>query len=415
MIKIKYKKIKRIKIQKNIRIPIIAVLGLLIIFSAYSAYAAYQIPTTLEEKQPVYNYSHRGQYNYIVHIKNNSLYETEALLPGQGVYFTKLIDHVDATYTYRFSGDLTAEIEGIYTLIGQIQTTLWTKDYTLIPETTFTSNTDQAKFTIEFPINTSIFKNYLTQINNETGVTAQSPTLVLQCTVYLTAHTNYGDVHEIFSPSLQIPLEGNILKIDGTLLTTQSGKLEQKIEVTQAGVIEQRNSWRIASILFSIILIGFVAITATDIIPTTPAQRFINKIKKKYGEWIVESTTPPITKKIETIKVKRFDDLLKISEDLGKPVIHYSTVTKNPGELHTFYVFDENIYYKYILPQEEQVTKTTRCPKCQTRIEYEGTPGKEIKIICPACGKSGKTTIEKPIKNGFLRKIKIPLVKSKNN
>ena len=407
-------KIKRIKLNRNLRLPIIAIIGLIIILSAYTTYAAYQTPTTTTEKIPTYSYTHLGNFDYQIQIKNNSLYNTTLLLPGQGVYFKKLIEKINASYTYTYQGDKPANIQGRYTLEAQIQTSLWTKEYTLKPETAFQSDTGQATYTIKFPINTTRFENYLDEINNQTGVTPQDPTLIIQSTTYTSAHTSNTDIHEIFQASLQIPLQGNILNIDGLLTTTQTGTKETTIEINQTGITEQRNTWTIATIIFTGLFFGFIGITTSETRPITTAERLIRKIKKKYGDWIVETTKLPTTKEAKTIAVKKFDDLIKISEDLGKPVIHYTTTTANPGEIHTFYIFDENVHYEYTLPMDEKLQKTTRCPECRTKITVEGQPGEKTHVTCPACGNKGTITFEKT-QPGLIDKIKTTLKLNKNN
>ena len=47
------------------------------------------------------------------------------------------------------------------------------------------------------------------------------------------------------------------------------------------------------------------------------------------------------------IPTKSLDDLVKISEELGKPIIYAVT---NSEKKHSFYVLDDQMYYQYILP-----------------------------------------------------------------
>lgn len=391
MIKIRVKPIKKIKLQKDLRLSVVIILGILIIVSAYSAYAAYQQPTTTEETQTAVGYTHTGMYNYNVYLTNNSLFDTNVLSPGQGTYFKKLVDHINASYTYTFRTSISSTIDGKYELTAEVQTSTWTKAFVLISKTSFNSSTSKAQFTINFPINTTIFEDYVTQINNETGVSASDAVLVITCKVLLSADTKYGDINEVFSPPIQVSLGGNIINIDGSLTNTQTGTLETTAEIDHPEVMTQRNNWTIASILFVIIFIAFARVTIfTE--PESETAIQLKKIKKKYGEWIVETDklTPPKDAKI--ISVNSLDDLVKLSEELGKPVIH-STPTLD--EEHTFYVFDEAMIYQHVLPEGEQLKKTTRCPKCNTEATCEGIPGQKIHITCSNCGNKGIVTFEK--------------------
>ena len=114
----------------------------------------------------------------------------------------------------------------------------------------------------------------------------------------------------------------------------------------------------------------------------------VKKIRKKYDEWIVETEKRPMVKGAEVIPMKSLEDLVKISEELGKPVIYY----KSPPDLeekHTFYVLDETVHYEYVLTDNEKIKKTARCSKCNTKVSYEEYPWENIYVTCPNCGSKG--------------------------
>jgi len=398
MKKIVTKPIKRIKLQRELRLSVIVVIGILVIVSAYSAYAGYQQPTTTEETQTAVGYTHTGTYNYNVYLLENNLFATDVLGPGQGTFFKKLVDHINASYTYTFRTSLSSTIEGSYELTAEVQTSMWTKAFPLVSKTNFNSSNSQVQFTINFPIDTVQFEEYIGKISNQTGVAATDSVLVITCRVLLSADTEYGDINEVFSPSIQVSLGGNIINIDGTLANTQTGTLETTVETDHPEVITQRNNWTIASILFAIIFIIFALVTTTFAEPEHATAKQLKKIMKKYGEWIVETDKLLPSKDTKIVSINSLDDLVKLSEELGKPVIHATPI---PNGEHTFYVFDEAMSYQYILPEGEQIKKITSCPKCGTKVTCNGTPGQKTIITCPSCGSKGTVTFEKARKPFF--------------
>jgi len=387
--------IKKIKIQTNLRMAMIAILGVILIISAYStygAYAAHQQPITTEESIPIVEYTHTGTFNYIVYFKNNTVYNTSILYPGQGNIFKKITDYINASLTYRFFCDQLADIDGTYELTAEIQTSIWTKEYTIIPQTAFSStNSKQASFNANFPINYSRFESIVTQINNETGVTAGDTALIMKCNIDINAETNKGDISESFTPSLNISLGGNIIEIEGDLSQYSSGVLEETQEIVQQVSIEQSLYWSVTSIVFLIVLAVFFMFTKSDEAAFGKTDKRVKKILKKYGEWIVETEKLPTIEGAKIAPMKSLDDLVKISEELGKPIIH---VASDKDKKHTFYVFDEAMSYQYILPKGEQLKKTTRCPKCGTKITCNGSLGQKTSIACPSCGNKGTVTFE---------------------
>jgi len=216
-IKIDKIKIKRKKIPTRIRMSLIIVLGILALASIFSAAAITpEGAKTVDKPIPVCNYYHSGNFNYVAHLKDNTVYSTTILLPGQATLFKKITDYLNATLAYSFSCDLSATISGSYKLSAEIQTDIWSKQYTIVPTTRFDTN----DFKIDFVVNHSHYENIVTTINNEIGVTAVEPTLVFKCEISITAQTNAGIIIDKFIPTLTMPLSGNIIEITGDLKQT---------------------------------------------------------------------------------------------------------------------------------------------------------------------------------------------------
>ena len=80
---------------------------------------------------------------------------------------------------------------------------------------------------------------------------------------------------------------------------------------------------------------------------------------------------------------------MKVSEQLGKPVFHYSLDEKS----HNYYVLEESIIYQYKITSDGKQIKIVKCPDCETNIECKGKSGETVKVICPNCKKKGETKI----------------------
>ena len=351
-LKIKPIRIKKKKIQNNIRLAVIAILGVILIISAYStygAYVAYEQPITTEESVPIVEYTHTGKFSYIAYLKNNTVYNTNILYPGQGNIFKKITDHINASLSYRFSCNKIADMAGIYEITAKIQTDLWSKEYTVTSNTAFSSNGSTANFNINFPIDYANFERIVNQINNETGVNAADTTLIISCNIDIVAKTNEGNIYDSFAPSLSIPLKTNIIEIDGNLTQSKSGVLEETQTIVQENSIEQSVYWGLTSVIFLVALALFYIFTKSDRIILNKADKQVKKILKKYGEWIVETEKLPVLVGSKMISTKSLDDLVKISEELGKPIIY--TIT-NSEKKHVFYVLDDQMHYQYVIPDK---------------------------------------------------------------
>ena len=347
MKKIKFNKnkttIKRKKIPAKIRMAVIALLGILTLASLVNVVAISSAePTTTEKNIPLCNYNHQGEFNYMVYLKNNTVYETTVLHPGQATIFKKITDHINASFSYRFDIDCSATIQGSYKLVFQLQTDIWSKEYTIIQKTKFDTN----NFNINFQINTTHYENIIKTINEETGVPAQNPTLNITCEITITAQTNQENIYETFTPKLSIPVGGNTIEINGDLTQTKTGAVQTTIQIQTANENQGSSRSLITAVAFFLPIIPFMVFTKNDYTTLTETEKQINKIKKKYREWLVEIDNPPkMQLGIENVTTKSLEDLIKTSEELGKPLLYYSSPT---DKTHTFYVLDDTIHYQYV-------------------------------------------------------------------
>ncbi len=71
----------------------------------------------------------------------------------------------------------------------------------------------------------------------------------------------------------------------------------------------------------------------------------VANIKKKYGDWIADARElPPIKKDQSLISLNSMEDLIKIAEELGRPVIHVKNEQK-----HYYYVLDGSMRYEHLV------------------------------------------------------------------
>ena len=115
-------------------------LCIIILFSLSTAYGAYQEPTTTNETIVTYEYTQNGIFDFSVNLKNNSWSNKTTIKPGQETIFKKIVDSINASFTYIYHGDEPAETTGEYYLSAQVKTELWEKEYIIVSKSNFSSN-----------------------------------------------------------------------------------------------------------------------------------------------------------------------------------------------------------------------------------------------------------------------------------
>ncbi|MGA9695215.1 MAG: DUF5305 family protein, partial [Dehalococcoidales bacterium] len=73
--------------------------------------------------------------------------------------------------------------------------------------------------------------------------------------------------------------------------------------------------------------------------------REIQQIHKNYGARIAESSDDAPTADKNPVGMNSIGDLMKIADELGKPVVHQSTGPS--ADFHLYYVIDGNTRYQY--------------------------------------------------------------------
>lgn len=383
----------RKKIPYSIRYIAIGIITLLLLISLFNGYSAYQTPTTTTINTPILTYEHRGRFDYTIFLLNNTLYENKTFLrPEEGPFFRQLIDHINASFIYSFQTNQTATIHGNYTIDAVLQTNFWEKTYPLIERTSFTNQGKRASFIVQFPVEYPHYEQIYQTINDETGVAAQNPRLRFQANIAVSAFTTNKTTTSFFSPSIDMALGQKTIEFSETLTSMIPGTITEEMIIEQPEVINQRNTWIFLSVLFFIALPLFFFFTTAGKRAEGKTEKEIRKIKKKYGEWIVETQTPPKRSKTNVIIVNSLEDLSKVSEELGKPILLYHSSKNNT---YQFYVLEDHLMYQYELKSDEKKNKVVAiCPKCNKVNYYTGLPGKKIPIVCSNCGNPGIISIQ---------------------
>ncbi len=350
----------KIYLKKTTRLSVLTLITLILLISFIATILAYQNPTTTIETITIADYFQTSSYTYLVHLKNNTLYDLPLLLPNQGIYFKQIIDNLTATITYTYQSSLSGPIQGNYTMIAEIKTDLWTKKYPLINQTSFSDNDQTTSFTQDFSINYSYYDDIVEQITTETGITAPNPMLIIHTNIILSQRTSQGIISTQSSPELTMTLSQKTIEISENLTGTQAGSLTRQTIQSHESVILQRNIFTVITIAIAIVFCLLLIITDNKPDEKTETEKIIKKIYKRNGEWIHKTVTPPPTALQHTLRFASIEDLVKIGEDLNKPIFHYTIPN---SQKHVFYILDGTTTYLYELNPEENHNQSTPLTK----------------------------------------------------
>ena len=404
MSKTKKIKIKRIKLNKLIRLPIIFTLLVFLILFSYTTYAAYQKPIKTYQSYDILSYNHISNYNYDVFLSNNILYNKTQLKPNEGIIFKKLLNNINASFNYEFTISQDATINCSYAITAIIETDIWTKEYTLISPNYINVTGSKSEFTVDFPIEYEFYDQILNQINDETGIFAPNPQLKIITKITVTTSKVDNPIFSMYSPFITLSLGNKAIEVSDTLKDFQSESIRDTLVIEHPEVIEQRNSNQIVALCFFILLGCFILVTKDNKPKINPLHKEINSIKKKYAEWLVETNTNPLNNDMKIIPVNSIKQLSLISEEIGQPLLYYFSKEEDE-ENHWFYVLNNQMAFEYKPYSKSKIKKLSKinCPHCNTvydLINEDITDQNTIK--CPCCGNIS-TFYKSEWKEGFLK------------
>jgi hypothetical protein len=337
----------RLKISKYVRSTAISLILVSLLISAFSANAAFLEPNETRENVEKYSYTQTGRFNYKVNLKNNTIYNgAEFLEPGKKIYFRKIINSINGSFYYKIKVEAAARLSGSYKISGILKTNLWEKTFTIILDKQFSTKNRSFETTEIFTIDFRYFDYMKNKIDKEIGITSSEPKLIIQFQSNIKIITLNDNIKESFYQNMSVNLKTKTFEFSNILSKQKNGAKNTIVTVQHNDIIQNRNIWTSSSLVFLVLLFLILILTKSKDSYTNSIDRKAKKISKKFNDYIVDvNKQPKRSVNFDILHTNTFADLIKISEELGKPVIHFKT----ENGLHTYHVIDNLHQYKYIL------------------------------------------------------------------
>jgi hypothetical protein len=272
-----------------------------------------------------------------------------SILPADMPIFTKLVNNINVRFNYQFKSDQT--VSGLNTELGiavRIEAPQsWSKTFNLL------TTTKKGSFDVDFPFDISSYMDLIDSIRNETGLAPDSYNIYMVANLHTIGQTQFGQIDELLTHTLKGTVKGSTLQWDKEVAIDQPGsiKTSQIIPNKFLGL----SIWivKVLSGLFIILLVPSAIIYARRLPNMGRTQRELHLIMKKYGQRILETKGSEPMEAGSVISLKSISDLIKVSEDLGKPILHDTPAQAEPEGVDQFYVIDGNIRYQYTIKQSD--------------------------------------------------------------
>lgn len=346
-------KIKKLKINKILRIILITAVVLMFCAISFLLYREVKVPKIEEKVVKIYSYTHKSSTDYKVLLKPNNLYTGDSLGEGQ-YYIANYVDGIQNTFNYEFKGEAPASIKGYYeiaavvegyTVVEKEHITIWKKKFTLVPKTDFAVNDTILPLSETVNIKLSEYSAFAGAIAEESKV--QIP---LQLKVYmdvnLKADTGKDIAEAKMTPAITIPLDARYFTIAESDEKEVPGSIEetQKIQIPPDKLRIRIYICGLAAMV--IMILGLVLFT--EPIRKSIFTIKLDKIFKQHGSRLVALNSELPAASLDNCSIVRsIEDLVRVADEIGRPIMY--EYSEDFRDMVHFYVLDDKRTYLYIL------------------------------------------------------------------
>lgn len=300
----------------------------------------------------IYKYTNKFNYDYKVNLIDNK-YISEDGTDKTIAYVTDLIDTTDLTLNYTYTADKTSNLEYKYSIIGKLQA-VYTKDgdeqkiidteETLLEEKNNLVTSDKIEINEVLNLDLKEKNNLLEEFKQEMGMSIEAKYSVI---LKVEVHTNIEDkqVDVNYQTPIELDLAEKTTKIAG------ENNKENTSYISKEYNVDGENNIPIIIVDIIIIIICIAVLrylmkTRTVNIVKNEFRLELNRILKICQDKIVKVSNKPHDDPKNIVFVKDFGEIVKVSEELFKPILYYFD---NQNQEAWFSVMTGNTTYRYIL------------------------------------------------------------------
>lgn len=352
---------RKIKIRKSIRYFYLASAILILVCSCtYLLKTLFAAENSNLKTEEIYSYANKFNYTYKVNLIDNPYIDGETLQKKENVYVTDLIKSIDLELNYQYKANKQSEIKYEYIIKGYIEATytkdgeeqkIWEKEYVLLDSQSKMEENNNIKIEENLNLNLKEQNNLVKKFEQEMGMNVEAKYIV-KLEVKTSTNIEGQEVKTTYVSTINTDLAEKTTKISG-----ENNKEDKKYISKQ---VTEQVEYNTISIIISIIL-DIIAIVILRYVckKTSPMNRIrneyrqeLNRILRLCQDKIVQVSTQIDIKNERIIDVKDFGEIIKVSEELFKPILYWCAKDRDEA---WFCVVSNHITYRYILKNGEDI------------------------------------------------------------
>lgn len=343
------------KIRKSTKYTMIISSVVLILFSLVNFAICLQQENMTTATKQIYKYTNKFNYDYKINLITNKYMTNNEIEDKNLAYVTDLIDNIELDLNYDYTGDKNSEIKGTYSIIGKMQAVytkngeeqkIWEKEETLLQEKELSSTSNNLNINEKLILDLKDKNDLINSFKQQLGMTIDAKyNIILK--INTSTIIEGKEVTNEVKPVLNIDLAEKTTKITGENNTTNTEYISKEYKISKESNVVRI----IVNSILAIIGIAILRYALRASIAKTIRNEFkleLNRILRICQDKIVRVSTKPSDEDIEVVIVKDFGEIVKVSEELFKPILYYGEKDKEEA---WFSVVSGKTTYRYILKQ----------------------------------------------------------------
>lgn len=345
------KKINKKLIEKALRTVLIVISTAIIISMSFLLYITYRYQKYTNQKYPVYAYQNKANLNYEVVMIQNDIIPEKSLGEGS-TYISSLVDYINTDLKYQFKGERAGEISGIYNIKGVLEgyipddkgnTSLWKRNYNLLPDTSFNVNDKAISIEKILPVKLNTYNDFMKMAVKKLEFPVYSK-LTITWNIISEIKTDKGVIKESVSPVMEIPLNDKYFAIGGKLMDEKKSAIEETRQIISP-TYEKKIFCYWCTVIVSMLFLLYMLIFTSPYAITDPLIKKLKKIFKEHGMRMVSINSNIQCASRAVIEVGTIDDLVRVADEIGRPILYESS--EDIQDINNFFVIDESIVYMF--------------------------------------------------------------------
>ena len=340
------------KLRKSIRTFYIVLAISVMAFCSATIFNRIVKKDTYDIKEMLLSYTNKLNTTYTVDLKNNNFIE-EKTLPMGKTYVTELIDKINMNFDFSYNASKYTELTYSYSVVGVLNgayskngtpQNVWEKEYVLLEKTENKKSNNTINIKENIPIDVNKYNDEIYNFEQTLGM-AITANLNVQLRVNIDGKINNTDIKDNYVSDINIELGEQTTQITGkltdetgdTLYKTTTNNKNNTIVITVNTIL----------IIAALVWLRYISVNTTNLNTVRNNYKLeLNRILKSCEDKIVKLSRNIDLNGKEIIEVKDFGELIKLSEELYKPILYWNSNQKEEAE---FFVITNNVIYKFIL------------------------------------------------------------------